>query len=435
MWVGAIIGLLLSFLVAKDKAIFGKTFFKGMSSETAIAPVACWIFAGIFATVLRDSGLVDGILWAAYHTGTTGTSFIIITFFASALFATAAGTGFGTITAGMGMLYPAGVLLGADPLILAGAIVGGGAFGDNLAPISDTTISAATSQNTDIGGVVKHRVRYVIPASVLTVITMWVLASSGNVSSTAVPMEKIAEMMDPRGLWMLIPAIATIYTAIKKGDIVFATIVGILLGSFVSVVTGLNTVGNIISVENGLLLRGVSGWMADLCILVLLLSAGIQMMLDGGGSQRLLETFKNVKTARVYEMISGMLALILSALMSINAPAILAVGLSFAKPMGEKFGVHPHRRANVIGNLACTLVYSLPWSAALLLAASLSQQAAESFEGVPSISPLELTPYVLYAWFLLTVMVFSIVTGWGCEYNNKNTSDNETNLLMEEKAS
>lgn len=433
MWVGAIIGLLVSFIVAKDKAIFGKTVLKGMRAETAIAPVACWIFAGIFATVLRDSGLVDGILWAAYHTGTSGTTFIIITFFASALFATAAGTGFGTITAGMGMLYPAGVLLGADPLVLAGAIVGGGAFGDNLAPISDTTISAATSQNTDIGGVVKHRVRYIVPAAIMTVVTMLVLATSSDAVSTPVPQERIAEMMDPRGLWMLIPAIATIYTAIKKGDIVFATIIGILLGSVVSVVTGLNTVDNIISVENGLLLRGVSGWMADLCILVVLLSAGIQMMLDGGGSQRLLETFKNIKSARAYEFISGMLALVLSALMSINAPAILAVGLSFAKPMGEKFGVHPHRRANVIGNLACTLVYSLPWSAALLLAASLSQQAAASFEGVPGLSPLELTPYVLYAWFLLLVMMFAIITGWGCEYTDKVTDSDkaEDEIVLE----
>ncbi|OLQ72743.1 sodium:proton antiporter [Photobacterium proteolyticum] len=413
MWVGAIIGLLVSFLLAKDKAIFGKTVLKGMGSETAIAPVACWIFAGIFATVLRDSGLVNGILWAAYHTGTSGTMFIVITFFASALFATAAGTGFGTITAGMGMLYPAGVLLGADPAILAGAIIGGGAFGDNLAPISDTTISAATSQNTDIGGVVKHRIRYVIPAAAMTIITMVALSAFQSTSAGAVPLEKIQDVMDPRGLWMLLPAAATIYTAIKKGDIVFATIIGILLGSVVSILTGLNTLGNIIAVDGGLLLRGVSGWMADLCILVILLSAGIQMMLDGGGSQRLLEAFGNVKNARAYEIISGFLALVMSSLMSINAPAILAVGLSFAKPMGEKFGVSPYRRANVIGNLACTLVYSLPWSAALLLAASLSQQASESFAGVPALSPLELTPMVLYAWFMLATMIFAIFTGWG----------------------
>lgn len=413
MWVGAIIGLLAAFLLAKDKAIFGKTVLKGMGAETAIAPVACWIFAGIFATVLRDSGLVNGILWAAYHTGTNGTLFIVITFFASALFATAAGTGFGTITAGMGMLYPAGVLLGADPAILAGAIIGGGAFGDNLAPISDTTISAATSQNTDIGGVVRHRIRYVIPAATMTVIAMVALSLFQTTSVDTVPVEKIQDVMDPRGLWMLLPAAATIYTAIKKGDIVFATIIGILLGAFVSVITGLNSIENIISVDGGLLLRGVSGWMADLCILVILLSAGIQMMLDGGGSQRLLQAFGNVKNARTYEIISGFLALIMSSLMSINAPAILAVGLSFAKPMGEVFGVSPYRRANVIGNLACTLVYSLPWSAALLLAASLSQQASESFPGVPALSPLTLTPMVLYAWFMLATMIFAILTGWG----------------------
>ncbi|REG79353.1 Na+/H+ antiporter NhaC family protein [Marinomonas pollencensis] len=414
MWVGILAGLLVTFLLAKDKSVYTETIMSGMASKVAIAPVAAWIFAGIFATVLRSSGLVDGILWAAYHTGATGTAFVAVSFIASALFATAAGTGFGTIAAGMGVLYPAGVLLGADPLLMAGAIVGGGAFGDNLAPISDTTISSAASQNTDIGGVVRSRLKYSLVAGAITLVLLVVFSLLQSGASGRVPYEQLAEHMNPKGLIMLLPALVAIYVAMKKGDVIFATSVGILLGMLVAVLSGLNTVESFISVKDGALINGVAGWMADLSILVLLLAGGIRLMLDGGGSDRLIAILKNlVRTPRGAEASSAILSLFLSAMMSINAPAILAVGLSYAKPVGERFKLHPYRRANIIDSMACTLVYSLPWSAALLFASGLSVKASEAFQGVPPLTPLEMTPWIFYAWVLLAVMTFSIMTGWG----------------------
>jgi len=432
MWVGILGGLLGTFLLAKDKSLYSETIMKGMASKVAIAPVAAWIFAGIFATVLRSSGLVDGILWAAYHTGATGTVFVAVSFMASALFATAAGTGFGTIAAGMGVLYPAGVLLGADPFLMAGAIVGGGAFGDNLAPISDTTISSAASQNTDIGGVVRSRLRYSLTAGAITLVLLVVFSLLSKGSSVGVPYEQLADHMDPKGLIMLIPALAAIYVAMKKGDVIFATTIGILLGMLVAVVSGLNTLEAFVSVKDGALINGVAGWMADLSILVLLLAGGIRLMLDGGGSDRLINLLKGmVNSPRGAEASSAGLSLFLSSMMSINAPAILAVGLFYAKPVGEKFGLHPYRRANIIDSMACTLVYSLPWSAALLFASGLSFKAAESFEGVPALTPIEMTPWIIYAWVLLAVMTFSIITGWGRRFADEKS---DTELALEKQA-
>ena len=92
--------------------------------------------------------------------GVGPTLFTVITFGASALFATASGTGFGTIAAAMGVLYPAGIALGCHPALLAGIIISGAAFGDNLAPVSDTTICSATSQGVDVPGVVRSRLKY-----------------------------------------------------------------------------------------------------------------------------------------------------------------------------------------------------------------------------------------------------------------------------------
>ena len=418
MWVGILIGIIITFFFAKNKEVYGETIIKGMSARVALVPVAAWIFAGIFATVMRSSGMVNGILWLAVKTGATGTPFIIVTFIACALFATAAGTGFGTIAAGMGVLYPAGVLLGAHPLLLAGAIIGGGAFGDNLAAISDTTISSAASQDTDVGGVVKSRIKYALPAAGISIVIMVILGIMTKGEVKALPYETLASHMNPMGLVMFIPAVATIYFAIKTGNIIYSLIIGIALSVIFALVTGLNTFAGIFSVTDGAVLNGVSGWMADLSILVILLSAGIYIMTDGGGGDALVAFGHKIIKKSVFglELSIAILELLFSGIMSLNAPAILAVGLSFAKPLGEKFKLHPYRRANLLDAFSCTIVYTLPWTAAVLFASGLSKGASEDFAGVPFLNPVTITPWVIYSWVLLGVMFFSVFSGWGRMY-------------------
>lgn len=99
----------------------------------------------------------------------SGAAFTVAAFVFAALFAMATGSGFGTISTMSFILYPAGILLGSNPAVLAGAILSGAAVGDNLAPVSDTTIIAATSQEynnkegaADIGGTVRTRSPLVI---------------------------------------------------------------------------------------------------------------------------------------------------------------------------------------------------------------------------------------------------------------------------------
>lgn len=423
MWIGAMAGIMSTFFFAKDKMKYSDIVIEGMADKIAIIPVACWIFAGIFAAVLRSSGLVEGIIWAAYHVGASGTVFVIVTFLASALFATAAGTGFGTIVAGMSVLYPAGILLGANPVVLAGAIVGGGAFGDNLAPISDTTIVSATSQGTDVGGVVRSRLKYSLLAAGITVVLLAIFGGGG--STSAVPYEILAQYMNPKGLIMLIPAAITIYVAIKKGDIIVATTIGTVLSIGIALTVGLNTVENLFHVKDGavggVLVNGIGG-MVEICILALLVLSCVHIMKAGGGDKKLLIIAeKFVTTARSAEASIAGLVIAMSTIMGLNAPPILAIGPSYAKPIGEKFNIHPYRRANLLDATACTLVYSLPWTPALLLTQSLAKDANAQFgDLVPALMPTQMAPWILYCWILLAVMIISIATGWGREYVGPN---------------
>ena len=129
MWICCIVGLMIAFFLAKDKIRYGDAIAEGIAQKLTSVPELCWIFAGIFTTTLRAAGLVQGIVWVAYNVGAHGMLFVLVAFISCAAFATAAGTGLGTTIAGISILYPAGCLLGANPLVLAGAIIGGGAFG------------------------------------------------------------------------------------------------------------------------------------------------------------------------------------------------------------------------------------------------------------------------------------------------------------------
>jgi Na+/H+ antiporter NhaC len=426
LWVPAYLALVVAFFFAKDKKLYANTIINGMSSKDSIIPIVCWIFAGVFATVLKASGLANGIAGLAASIGIQGTFFIIISFISSAILATATGTGFGTIAAGMSVLYPAGIALGAHPQLLAGAIISGGAFGDNLAPISDTTICSATSLGVDVPGVVKSRLKYALAAGLITIIGIIIIGSGYN-GGTAV-VETIE--YNSKTLYMLIPVVLTIFIAIKTGDIIVATIFGMVVASITGVAAGLidivqiDPVGDIskdalirVSGEGldrtigGIIYNGING-MLQVVVLALLLFGSIEIMRAGQGDVKLLKALDNLaKGPRGAEFIISIMVILLSSLMGLNAPAILAIGPSFAKPLSEQYGISPYRAANLLDAQSNTLVYALPWTPAIIYTIGLARDTA-----YPLVAA-ELTPYVLYAYAMLGVMFMTIIFGIG-RYDN-----------------
>ncbi len=428
LWVPAFAALLIPFFLAKDKYHYASTIIEGIASKEAVIPIVCWIFAGVFSRVLRMSGLADGVAGIAASVGVGSTLFAVITFLASALLATASGTGFGTIAAGMGVLYPAGVALGANPALLAGAIISGAAFGDNLAPVSDTTICSATSQGVDVPGVVRSRLKYAIPAGLITIICIFVYGAFTGGEGGAVAHYDY----DPKTLLMFIPVIVTIVIAVKTGDIIIATTIGTVVGIAVGVGAGLFDFIQIDAVDpqvpaviavhgegldrtvDGILYTGLNS-MIQVCILALLLFGSINIMRQGEGDVMLLKSLgKIAKTPFSTELTISLMIIVLSGLMGLNAPAILAVGASFAKPMGEKQGISPYRIANLMDAQSNTLVYTLPWTPAIIYTLGFAAD---------STAPLNATavmPCVFYCYGMLLVMLVTMILGIGRNDGRKN---------------
>lgn len=413
----------------------------GMASKEAIIPVVCWIFAGVFSRILRESGFASGITGVATNMGVGGTLFAVLTFIASAVFATASGTGFGTIAAGMGVLYPAGVALGVHPALMAGAIISGGAFGDNLAPVSDTTICSATSQGVDVPGVVRSRLKYAIAAGLITIIAIII---AGQVIGTGDAALAETFSYNPNTLFMLIPVAITIYVAVKTGDIIIATTVGSLAAGATAVIFGLMDLVQINpadgsvpglfriitddaggSVVDGVVYSGIAS-MLQVSILALLLFGSISIMRRGHGDVKLLEVLGKVARSRMStEFVISAMVIVLSALMGLNAPAILAVGASFAKPLGERFGISPYRVANLLDAQSNTLVYALPWTPAMIFTLGF---AADS--NAPLVAT-QVTPFVFYSYAMLAVMFLSIIFGIGTHDNMKQVEDSTAKELAQ----
>ena len=308
--VGMLVGLILGMLFVKgDWKGYADTVFEGMAQPVAVTAIVAWLWAGMFAGTLQVGAFVDGLGWLAVATGIGPLLFPAITFLLAALLATGIGTGYGTVIAFVALFFPAGVALGADPILMFGAILSGAVFGDNLAPVSDTTIVSAVTQDSDVGGVVASRFKYAIIAAVLSLIA-YLVASAVLSGSTIAPevAEAFREQTNPAGLLHLLSMGVVIFTAIAGRHIIEAISWGLIVAILVNLIFGLapgtamlvfnvaeggwaaQTFGSWPLVEvvaaadagvGGSLYDGALGF-AELAVLILLVIAGAQIMMRGG---------------------------------------------------------------------------------------------------------------------------------------------------------
>ena len=166
--VGMLVGLTLGMLLVRGSWTgYANAIFAGMAQKVAVTAIVAWLWAGMFAATLQVGGFVNGLGWLAQVSGMGPAVFPAVTFVLAAMLATGIGTGYGTVIAFVALFYPAGVVLGADPLLMFGAILSGAVFGDNLAPVSDTTIVSAVTQDSDRPPLQVRRTLQTTPKKVL----------------------------------------------------------------------------------------------------------------------------------------------------------------------------------------------------------------------------------------------------------------------------
>lgn len=180
-------------LLAKSPSEYWKAAVRGASSELTGTVVLILIASGIFSAMMKASGVADGLVFLGGMLHLTGHAFTVFVLLASSLMAAATGSSIGTLLAAMPIFFPAGVALGADPAMLAGAVLSGAIFGDNLAPVSDVTVISSVTQRfrdgtpADIAGVVRTRLPYAMTALAVSMPVYAFMGASRPVSEAGSP--------------------------------------------------------------------------------------------------------------------------------------------------------------------------------------------------------------------------------------------------------
>lgn len=416
-WAGAWIAIAVGMFFAKNKYDYCLTIMRGMGNKVGIIIIIAWVFAAVYGKLMVAGGLVEGLLWFGLKTGVEGALFTVLAYILAMLFSMGTGTSNGTYLAMAPVLYPAGVFLGADPVMLGVAILAGGVFGDNLAPISDTTIVSAYTQKATIGEVVKSRFPLSITASILAGGLLLFVGGGGSVTT----LPDLHANLDPKGLIMLISIVIVIASALAKKHVIESLIYGNFSAIILGFVNGKITLSSILHLPDpnggstGLIQDGILT-VSSAIVFALLVLAIVQILTESGVISAVLRWARKavIKSVRQAELSIVIMTILVSTPIATSAPSMLLIGPNFVKPLGEQFNLAPARRANLMDCALCAIFFMIPWHVSVLIWYSSISTAAQTW-GIPvgSITTAFLNPY---GWALLAVLIFSVMTGWNRKY-------------------
>ena len=360
-------------------------FITGAGNNNITTMCIIYLLAGAFAVVAKATGSVD----ASVQLGLAiFPDYLLLPglFLVAALLSTAMGTSMGTIAAiapiALGFIDSAQL----DAALVAGCIVSGAIFGDNLSIISDTTIASTRSQGARMKDKFRVNFKFAVPAAFICIVIFSILGGEIN-----------HEINSDASLIGLLPYAVILFLALIGVNVFVVLSVGIILAAGI-----------------GMLFNGyeLSAWikdinagfasMQDIFILSLLIGGLSQLVRLQGGLAALTLLVESIarkispnnKKRAAGIGISG-LAFMCNFFTANNTVSIIVTG-DTAKNLAEDGVLSPAESASLLDIFACINQGLLPYGAqALLLGATLS------------ISPIEVVIHAFYPMVLFFIAVYS----------------------------
>lgn len=398
--------ILIGALLTREMDAYWTTIFTFMGSKTAMTATLLWLMVGVYGNILKEGHMVEGLVWMANSMNMGGASFTLVTFLFSGLFAISTGSGFGTISAMSLTLFPAGIAIGAHPALLGGAILSGAALGDSIAPVSDTAIIAASTQEfqegkrvADVGGTIRNRLPIVLVSVGIAIVAFGV---AGVLLSESVKKSGLSAEGDCKGLALLLPTFIVMVLALRKVNIFVSLFVGIVTA--IAIGLGLHLFGfsTLVSVENssvgGAIVEGIGG-MTSICLLLMVVVSLTGLILRSGCMEWIMEKLNDGvgHSQRKTELaIFTMVSLAGILITAVNTIANICVA-PFVNTLGKEQGIHPYRRATLLATVICTFPFVLPYGGCLLLL----QKGIETSGANVTIQATDMFFTAFYPWVLL----------------------------------
>lgn len=405
-WCAGFLGILVAWFVYKDKQRFQKALVAGVSDQIFCTMVPIFLLSGVLSKILTASHLVDGLLWLASQIHLSTALVPLLCFIVAILLSSATGSCAGTITAVIPIMLPLAVSMGCNPGLVCGATLAGGAFGDNLAPISDTTIASSLTQEVDVSRVVRSRFKYSITGGIPTAIIFLVL---GFVMSDPTSAETLAVDSNYASslIFLAIPVLIVVMM-LMKANFFTAILVGELVGAVMLLLFGYVDFPSLFATD-GIIVTGFSG-MLNTIIFMMFIFALVSITRDVGILQIMQDALtKRAKSDTSAEVASGIMVSLTSIMIGSGTSAISFCG-PIIRDILRPLRIDRARAANFLDGLGCGVGYLIPYSGGPLLLASLAVATgvvAESF------SPTDFIFLNFYSYALIIVYWVAIFTGWG----------------------
>jgi Na+/H+ antiporter NhaC len=380
--------IVLAILLSKQQINSAiETFIEGIGHSNIIAMCLIYLLAGAFAAVAKATGGVDATV--ALGLSFIPSNLLLPGFFVIAAFiATSMGTSMGTIAAVAPVALGVADQAHIDYAIMAGAVMSGALFGDNLSIISDTTIAATRTQGCEMKDKFRENLVFAIPASILTLIA-FSFVGQGQADIVAQDIE-ILKVLPYLTILVLAVVGLNVFVVLSLG-IVLAGVTGVLSSSYTFIQFGNDIYTGFTNMQEIFILSMLVGGLAAL------------MQQQGGLTfvskqiERLIKRFSKANgeaSSRAAEL--GMAAIVAATNTCVanNTVSIVVTG-DIAKELAEKHGVSPKRAASILDIFACIIQGLIPHGAQALLIAS-----------VFTISPLVA---VSNAWYCMILAVMAVI--------------------------
>jgi len=354
-------------------------FVEGAGHQNIITMCLIYLLAGAFAVVAKATGSVD----ASVQLGLSFfPDYLLLPglFLVAAFISTAMGTSMGTIAAiapiALGFIESANL----DASIIAGVIISGAIFGDNLSIISDTTIASTRSQGAHMKDKFKVNFKFAIPAALICLL----IFTSLDISATPTTVGDV-------NVIGLLPYVTILVLALIGVNVFIVLLLGIFLAAAVGMITKDYQLAALISDIN----TGFAN-MQDLFILALFIGGLSELIKRQGGLAALTNAVENMarkispnNKKRAAGLGIASLAFSCNFFTANNTVSIIVTG-DTAKDLATDGELSPAQSASLLDIFACINQGLLPYGAqALLLGTTLK------------ISPIEVISSAYYPMILL----------------------------------
>lgn len=365
-------------------------FSRGASTSNMMLMIWIFILAGAFANTAKVMGCVDATINLTL-TLLPANMLLAGLFLAACFISLSIGTSVGTIVALTPIAAGSAESLGMSVPLMTAVIVGGSFFGDNLSFISDTTITATSTQGCKLSDKFRVNAFLAFPAAFL-VLCLYAFMGSGITSDYNPQSIDIVKVM---------PYIIVLLTALFGMNVTAVLTLGIILTGVIGMCSGcFDVYGWFKAMGDGII------GMGELVIVTMMAAGMLELIKERGGIDFIIKVLtRHVNGKRGAELCIATLVAVVNVCTANNTVAILTVG-QLSKKIGDRFGVDNRKCASILDTMSCCVQGIIPYGAQLLMAAGLAE-----------INPISIMPYLYYPLTIGIITILAILLRYPRRYS------------------